>query len=74
MASRCWINLATDGTFAASGKLASTPADFDRLLGDELAGASRLVLFFHGGLVSEIDGLASAELMDSSVLHGYISL
>lgn len=63
MASQCWINLGADGTFASSGKLSSTTADVDRLLGDGMGGASRLVLFFHGGLVSQASGLASAERM-----------
>ena len=63
MASQCWINLGADGTFASSGKLSSTAADVDRLLGDGMSGASRLVLFFHGGLVSQASGLASAERM-----------
>jgi hypothetical protein len=63
MASRCWINLGADGTFALSGALSSTAADVDYLLGDALNGASRLVLFFHGGLVNEASGLASAKRM-----------
>ncbi len=63
MALECCINLGTDGTFVPSGKLSSTPADVDHLLGDALGGASRLVLYFHGGLVSEASGLASAERM-----------
>jgi hypothetical protein len=63
MASQYWINLGADGTFASSGKLSSTAADVDYLLGDALSGASRLVLFFHGGLVNEASGLSSAERM-----------
>jgi hypothetical protein len=63
MASRSWINLGADGTFALGGKSSSTAADVDCLLGDALSSTSRLVLFFHGGLVSEASGLASAERM-----------
>jgi hypothetical protein len=63
MTSRCWINLGADGTFALRGKLSNTAADVDYLLGDALSGASRLVIFFHGGLVSEASGLASAQRM-----------
>ncbi|MFK0691151.1 hypothetical protein ACFX5Q_23560 [Mesorhizobium sp. IMUNJ 23033] len=63
MESQCWINLGADGTFAASGRLASTPDDVVHLLGDALGGSTRLVLFFHGGLVNEASGLASAERM-----------
>ncbi|MCW1408207.1 hypothetical protein OLZ32_08020 [Rhizobium sp. 1AS11] len=63
MASQCWINLGADGTFASSGQLRSTPDDVVYLLRDALEGATRLVLFFHGGLVNEASGLASAERM-----------
>lgn len=63
MATRCWINLGADGTFKKSGELSSTPADVDFLLGDGLGEANRLVLYFHGGLVNEASGLASAERM-----------
>ena len=63
MATQCWINLGADGSFGASGKLSSTPADVDHLLGDALAEADRLVLYFHGGLVKESSGLESAERM-----------
>lgn len=66
MNSQCWINLGADGTFASSGQLLSTPSDVDHLLGDALDGASRLVLYFHGGLVSERSGLTSAERMASN--------
>lgn len=74
MASQCWINLGADGTFGASGKLSSTPADVERVLGDDLAGASRLVLFFHGGLVSEANGLASAKSMAATYLDKAASI
>lgn len=63
MASQCWINLGADGTFRSSGALSSTPEDVDRLLGEDLADAERLVIYFHGGLVKEADGLAAAERM-----------
>lgn len=63
MAMQCWINLGSDGTFASSGRLSSTPDDVVHLLGDALDDATRLVLFFHGGLVDEMSGLASAERM-----------
>ncbi|MER8970835.1 hypothetical protein NKI54_35655 [Mesorhizobium sp. M0663] len=66
MASQCWINLGADGRFAASGKLSSTPADVDHLLGDALGDASQLVLYFHGGLVNEASGLISAERMSGN--------
>jgi hypothetical protein len=66
MASQCWINLGVDGTFATRGQLSSTPADVDHLLGDALADANRIVLYFHGGLVSEASGLATAKRMASN--------
>jgi hypothetical protein len=55
------INLATDGTFKRSGNIQTHPEDvdaiFDRLRQQQIG---HLVLYFHGGLVSEAQGLERA--------------
>ena len=58
-----WIKVGSHGTFAPSGKIHSAPTDIDRLLGPELANTKRLLIHFHGGLVSETNGLKVAEAM-----------
>jgi hypothetical protein len=58
-----WINFGRDGTFIADGKLSSTSADLDHLLGSALTDQSRLIIHFHGGLVTEETGLKTAEAM-----------
>lgn len=60
---QCWINLGKDGTFAPTGDLNSKPADIDQLIDGLLPDKSHLVLYFHGGLVSETNGLKTAQAM-----------
>jgi hypothetical protein len=66
------VNLGNDGLLSTDGKFASTPAQIDRAFvhmerwhdfwrdkhGDD---TRRIVLYAHGGLVSEADGLATAQ-------------
>lgn len=58
------INLSRDGTFTPSGNLSTTPeqvdAIFDKLRTEEIG---HLVLYFHGGRVSEENGLQTAKNM-----------
>lgn len=61
----CWINVGPEGRFRQSGSIFSRPSDVDYLLGDALEGRTKLVLHFHGGLVSEAAGKAIAEAMAS---------
>jgi hypothetical protein len=60
------INLSAKGTFARSGELQTRPEEveavFDRLRKDRV---SHLVLYFHGGLVSESDGQLAARALGS---------
>jgi hypothetical protein len=72
-----YLNLAAQGTFQAAGPFASAPADVDALFA-HLAQqpAPHLVLYFHGGLVSEGDGLREAAhlhtvLTQTPGLHPY---
>lgn len=59
-----YVNVGPHGTFKKSGKLETRPADIDGLFQHlNNAGAQKLVLFFHGGLVKEGKGLAIAQKM-----------
>jgi hypothetical protein len=56
-----YVNLGKAGTFSSDGVLTSTSADVDALFAHlEKTNAKKLVLVFHGGLVSEAVGLAGA--------------
>src|ERR1043165_4490628 len=57
-----YLHIGRGGTFAATGTHPSTPADVDALVAHlGTRNPRRLVLHFHGGLVSETDGFAIAE-------------
>ncbi|MEC5166929.1 hypothetical protein RCH18_002678 [Flavobacterium sp. PL11] len=59
-----FINIGANGTFADSGKVHSTPMDVDAIFSFlEENDLEKLVIYFHGGLVTEKNGLAAAELM-----------
>jgi hypothetical protein len=56
------INIGPNGTFGSSGALRTTVADLDHLESQLATGdKTRLVLYFHGGLVGEQQGHALAE-------------
>lgn len=58
------INVAPDGTFRATGELHTTPAELDALFAHlRQQQHGHLVLFFHGGRVSEQAGLATANAL-----------
>jgi uncharacterized caspase-like protein len=57
-----FLNLSKDGTFRASGQLKSEPAHIDQLFKElKVQKSPHLVLYFHGGLVSEERGHAGAK-------------
>ncbi len=62
-----FINVGANGTFANSGQVKSTPDDvkdiFDFLDQKDI---EKLLIYFHGGLVSEKKGMAAAELMKNN--------
>lgn len=59
-----FVNVGTLGSFEATGKHSSKPADVDALFQHlEDLKAKSLVLHFHGGLISEAKGIAIAEKM-----------
>lgn len=60
---RSWIKVGPNGTFAASGKLTTTPGDIDDLFGAGMKGKPRLLIHVHGGLVTEADGKLVADSM-----------
>ncbi len=56
------INLSKDGTFRQSGLISSNPADVQAIFQElKEEPAPHLVLYFHGGLVPESGGSATAE-------------
>ena len=59
-----YLNIGANGTFANSGKVSSTPSDVDEIFSfiDE-NDINKLVVYFHGGLVTEKDGMNAAALM-----------
>ena len=62
-----FINAGKDGTFADSGQVHTTPADVDDIftyLNDK--DIEKLVIYFHGGLVSESSGMTEAALMKTT--------
>ncbi|MCP3135754.1 alpha/beta hydrolase [Pyxidicoccus xibeiensis] len=59
-----FINIAPDGTFAATSDYATTPGDVDALFAALNGDAQRrLLLYFHGGLVAEASGIRVARAM-----------
>jgi hypothetical protein len=55
------INVGPQGTFKPSGSYQSIPADIDAMFSRyENDGVKKITLFFHGGLVDEKTGLATA--------------
>jgi len=59
-----FVNVGPGGTFQPSGDVQTTPEDVDAIF-DHLraTNAQKLVLYFHGGLVPESTGMATAEKM-----------
>ena len=56
------INVGPQGTFQKSGKFQTVPEDIDRMFAAfEQQQVRKIGLYFHGGLVSEARGLASAK-------------
>lgn len=56
-----FVNVGPKGTFKESGKLKTRPADIDAIFAHlEQAGSKKLVVHFHGGLVPEAAGAATA--------------
>jgi hypothetical protein len=61
-----FINAGKDGTFADSGDYFTTPEDIDELYNYlNTQDIEKLILYCHGGLVSEKSGVQVAELMKS---------
>jgi len=59
---RNYVNVGPHGSFAPSGRLHTTPEDIRSLMGHlRTAETDRMVVHFHGGLVSEGKGIAGAE-------------
>lgn len=58
------VNIGLTGTFKETGEQQTTSRDIDALFGHlSITGAKKLVLYFHGGLVNEQNGLQTAERM-----------
>lgn len=59
-----FVNVGPGGTFRASGDVRTTPEDVDAIFEHlRTADTQKLVLYFHGGLVPESAGMATAEKM-----------
>jgi hypothetical protein len=59
-----YINVGANGTFADSGQVHSTPSDVEDIFSFlNEKDIEKLVIYFHGGLVSEKNGMTAAELM-----------
>ena len=59
-----YINIGPHGTFKKSGAVQTTSADIDQFLDYvKLQAVTKLVIHFHGGLISEKSGLAIAQKM-----------
>jgi hypothetical protein len=62
-----YINVGANGTFANSGQVHSTPKDVEEIFKFlEEKDIEKLLIYFHGGLVSEKNGMAAAELMKNN--------
>jgi hypothetical protein len=62
-----FINAGKKGTFAESGQHSTSPADVDELFKYlDAKDIEKLIIYFHGGLVSETNGMAAAGLMKST--------
>lgn len=60
----CFVNVGPEGTFNASGRVQTSPDDVDAILAHvEADRPPRIVLHFHGGLVSEGQGMSIAASM-----------
>ncbi|MCM2435828.1 hypothetical protein [Agrobacterium rosae] len=56
-----FVNVGPKGTFKESGKIKTRPADIDAIFAHfEQSGSKKLVIHFHGGLVPEAAGAATA--------------
>ncbi|MGE8377240.1 MAG: hypothetical protein ACN6PN_02790, partial [Sphingobacterium sp.] len=65
------INVGPGGTFQKSSKYQTTPEQIDNIFETwENAGASNISLYFHGGLVSESEGLKIARKVAPHILKG----
>ncbi len=64
-----YLNAGKDGTFKNSGLLKSSPEQIDQLMSHlDKADTEKLIIYFHGGLVSEKSGLEAAMLMKDTFL------
>lgn len=62
-----YLNVGKGGTFEKSGDYHTEPADVDALIKYlEAKDTDRLLVYFHGGLVSEKSGMAAAKIMRDS--------
>jgi len=60
-----WINVGPDGTFKSSGDVRSTKEQVDSIFSHlNSLDRKKLVIHFHGGLVSESDGMSVARSME----------
>lgn len=59
-----YINVGKNGTFADSGHVQTRPSDVDEIINFlNEKDIEKLVIYFHGGLVGEKNGMDTAELM-----------
>lgn len=59
-----FINVGANGTFANSGQVYTSPKDVEDLFAYmETNDVEKLLIYFHGGLVKEKDGMTAAEKM-----------
>jgi hypothetical protein len=64
-----YINVRPDGTFRRNGLFPTLPNDVDAIV-NTLRDRRKLVIFFHGGLVSESAGMATANALLSTLDDG----
>lgn len=61
-----FVNVGPDGTFETSGDHSTAPVEIDKLFDQlETTSATAIAIHFHGGLVSEVDGVMIARKMAS---------
>ncbi len=60
------VNVGPQGTFKPSGSFQSIPADIDAMFQNmEIENVKKITLYFHGGLVNEKTGMATAIKMEN---------
>lgn len=64
------INVGDKGTFKPTGSIKTTPSDVDNIIANiSHNNTDKIVLFFHGGLVNELNGVAAAEAMNRVIIE-----